>query len=132
MSDEVYERGLAIRKATLGEAYVDASLAKANAFTHPFQRLVTEYCWGASWGREAFDLPTRSLLTVTILAATGKWEEFDLHFRGALRNGTPLPQLRDALLHVAVYAGMPAGVSGFARAKAILEEEGVDLSELEE
>ena len=69
---------------------------------------------------------------MTILAATGKWEEFDLHFRGALRNGTPLPQLRDALLHVAVYAGMPAGVSGFARAKAILEEEGVDLSELEE
>lgn len=130
MSQEMFAKGLANRKSTLGEEYVEASLAKANAFTRPWQEFVTEYCWGASWGRPAFDPATRSLLTITILAALGRWEEFELHFRGALRNGTPLDQIQDALIHVGVYAGAPMAVSSFAKAKAILEEEGVDLSPL--
>lgn len=122
MDDQLYEAGLANRRRTLGDAYVDRATQNVDDFNRDFQRLVTEYCWGACWDRDALVPAERSLVTVAILAATGRWEEFDLHFRGALRNGATPDQLRDVLFHCAIYAGIPVGVSAFKRAREILAE----------
>lgn len=123
MSDDTYEKGLAIRKEVLGEAYVTASLAKADDFNADFQRLVTEYCWGAGWGREgALSRRDRSLMNIVLLGALNRGEEFKLHLRGALRNGCTREEIREALIHLAIYAGIPAGVEGFRLARQVLAE----------
>lgn len=123
MSDDTYEKGLAIRKEVLGEAYVNASLAKADDFNADFQRLVTEYCWGAGWGREgALSRRDRSLMNIVLLGALNRGEEFKLHLRGALRNGCTREEIREALIHLAIYAGIPAGVEGFRLARQVLAE----------
>ncbi len=123
MNDDTYEKGLAIRKEVLGEAYVNASLAKADDFNADFQRLVTEYCWGAGWGREgALSRRDRSLMNIVLLGALNRGEEFKLHLRGALRNGCTREEIREALLHLAIYAGIPAGVEGFRLARQVLAE----------
>lgn len=123
MSDDTYEKGLAIRKEVLGEAYVNASLAKADDFNADFQRLVTEYCWGAGWGREgALSRRDRSLMNIVLLGALNRGEEFKLHLRGALRNGCTRDEIREALIHLAIYAGIPAGVEGFRLARQVLAE----------
>jgi 4-carboxymuconolactone decarboxylase len=123
MSEEMRERGLEIRREVLGDAYVDNAMKTADDFNRDFQALVSEYCWGACWGRDGLPNTTRSLLVLAITAAMGRWEEFELHFRGALRNGCTLDELKDALFHVAVYAGVPAGVSGMKIARRVLAEE---------
>lgn len=123
MSDETYEKGLAIRKAVLGEDYVNASLSKADDFNADFQRLVTEYCWGAGWGREgALSRRDRSLMNIVLLGALNRGEEFKLHVRGALRNGVTREEIREALIHLSIYAGIPAGVEGFRLARQVLAE----------
>ncbi len=123
MSDETYEKGLAIRKAVLGEEYVNASLAKADDFNADFQRLVTEFCWGAGWGREgALSRRDRSLMNIVLLGALNRGEEFKLHVRGALRNGVTREEIREALIHLSIYAGIPAGVEGFRLARQVLAE----------
>lgn len=125
MSDEeTYQRGLAIRRDVVGADYVDRSLAEAEAddFTRDFQRLVTEYCWGASWGREergALDRRDRSLLVLMIVGALGREAEFKLHLRGALRNGVTKDELQDALFQLAIYAGVPAALTGFRLAREV-------------
>lgn len=123
MSEEVYERGMQIRRAVLGDEYVDRATQTADDFNMDFQRIVSEYCWGACWGRDGLPLPTRSLVTLSILGALGRMEEFELHLRGALRNGCTRDELRDTLLHIAIYAGIPAGVGAFRIAKRVLAEE---------
>jgi 4-carboxymuconolactone decarboxylase len=123
MSQDVYDRGLEIRRDVLGAEYVDRAMQSVDEFSADFQRFVTEYCWGACWGRDALPRPTRSLLVLAILATAGRWEEFELHFRGALRNGCTEAELQDALFHVAVYAGIPAGVSAFRIARRVLAED---------
>ena len=128
MSDETYEKGLAIRKAVLGEDYVNASLSKADDFNADFQRLVTEFCWGAGWGREgALSRRDRSLMNIVLLGALNRGEEFKLHVRGALRNGVTREEIREALIHLSIYAGIPAGVEGFRLARQVLVE--VDTEE---
>lgn len=123
MTDETYEKGLAIRKEVLGEDYVNASLSKADDFNADFQRLVTEYCWGAGWGREgALSRRDRSLMNIVLLGALNRGEEFKLHVRGALRNGVTREEIREALIHLSIYAGIPAGVEGFRLARAVLAE----------
>jgi len=123
MNDDTYEKGLAIRKEVLGEAYVNASLAKADDFNADFQRLVTEYCWGAGWGREGvLSRRDRSLMNIVLLGALNRGEEFKLHVRGALRNGVTREEIREALIHLSIYAGIPAGVEGFRLARAVLAE----------
>ncbi len=122
MSQEMYEKGLAIRKAVLGDEYVNQSLKNVDDFNRDFQQFVTEYCWGACWGREALDKPQRSLLNLAMLAALGRWEEFELHFKGALNNGCSLEQIRDTLFQVGVYAGIPCAVSAFKISRRILSE----------
>lgn len=122
MSEELFETGLAIRREVLGTEYVDASLAAADDFTRDFQRLVTEYCWGASWGRSALSRRDRSLLNLVMLGALGRADEFKLHLRGALTNGCTREEIKDALIQLTVYAGVPAGVEAFRHARAVLAE----------
>ncbi len=121
MSD-LYERGLANRKATLGAEYVEKAIGGASDFTRDFQRVMTEYCWGACWGREALTPRERSLVVLAILGALGRSEEFALHFRGAFNNGASEDDLQDLLFHLAVYAGVPAGVEGFRIGRRIVDE----------
>jgi 4-carboxymuconolactone decarboxylase len=122
MSEELYERGLEIRKAVVGAEYVERSLAQADEFTRDFQRLLTEYCWGAAWGREALSRRDRSLLNIVMLGALNRGDEFKLHVRGALRNGCTEEEIKDALIQLAVYAGIPAGLTAFNLARGVLAD----------
>ncbi len=123
MNDEMFEKGLKIRKEVLGSEYVEKSLANADDFTSPMQRLVSEYCWGAVWGREELPKKTRSMLNIAMLAVLNRPNEFKLHIRGALRNGVTKEEIREILLQVAIYAGVPAAIDSFKNAKEILEKE---------
>lgn len=120
---ELYDRGMKIRREVLGDAYVDGAMKNADDFSRPFQDLVTEYCWGASWGREGLTRKQRSLNNLSMLAALGRSHELELHLRGALRNGCTHDEIRETLIQAAVYAGIPAGVEAFRLAKKVLAEE---------
>jgi 4-carboxymuconolactone decarboxylase len=122
MTDELYETGLAIRREVLGDEYVDAALETADDFNRDFQRLVTEYCWGAAWGRGALTRRDRSLLNLAMLGTLGRADEFKLHLRGALTNGCTRAEIADTLIQLAVYAGVPAGVEAFRHARSVFAE----------
>ena len=122
MSNERYETGLAKRKATLGAAYVEKALAEADDFHRPFQEFVTEYCWGFGWGDERLDARTRSMLNLTMIAALNRMEEWELHLRGALKNGVTRDELQAVLHQIAIYCGIPAGVECFRIAKRVFAE----------
>jgi 4-carboxymuconolactone decarboxylase len=122
MNDDLYETGLAIRREVLGPEYVDAALAAADDFSSDFQRLVTEYCWGASWGRKALSRRDRSLLNLVMLGVLGREAEFKLHLRGAIRNGCTRDEIQDALIQLTIYAGVPVGVEAFRSARAVFAE----------
>lgn len=123
MNDELFKKGLEIRKSVLGAEFVEKSLAAADEFNMPMQRLTTEYCWGALWGREE-GLPkkTRSMLNLAMLAALNRPHELKMHVGGALRNGLTKAEIREVLLQVAVYCGIPAGVDAFRVAKEAIAE----------
>jgi 4-carboxymuconolactone decarboxylase len=124
MSDEDYETGLRIRREVVGSEYVDRALAAAEQerFSADFRRLVTEYCWGASWGRDALSRRDRSLLNLAMLGCLGRSEEPKLHLRGALGNGCTKDEIADTLIHLTVYAGVPAGVDAFRLARDVLAD----------
>ena len=124
MDDDLYERGMAVRRQVLGDAYVDKATANVDDFTRDFQRLVTEYCWGEVWTRSVLTNKQRSLNNLCMIAALNRAAEFELHVRGALRNGCTPEEIRDALIQVAIYAGIPAGVEAFRIARKVLMEEG--------
>jgi 4-carboxymuconolactone decarboxylase len=117
-----YDDGMAVRRAVLGDPYVDAALQRADDFTGPLQDLVTEYCWGAVWTREGLSRKTRSLLNIAMLVALNRPHELRVHVQGAVRNGCTRGEIREALLQAAVYAGVPAGVDGFRVAIEALAE----------
>jgi 4-carboxymuconolactone decarboxylase len=119
---ESFERGLPIRKQVLGDAYVDSALRNATSFNEDFQTLVTEIAWGSVWSRPGLPRKTRSMLTIAMLATLGQHEELKLHVRAAVRNvGVTQDELKEVLLQVAVYAGIPAANSAFQHARAALE-----------
>jgi 4-carboxymuconolactone decarboxylase len=122
MSDDMRELGLSVRRKVLGDRYVDAALAKADDFSMPFQDFLNEVCWGKGWGDEALSHPQRSLLNLGMLAALGRMQEFETHFRGALRNGLTRDELRATLIQIAIYCGVPAGVECFRAAARVLSE----------
>ena len=122
MPSERFERGLEIRKEVLGDEYVDRAMANVDDFNRDFQTLLNEYCWGGVWAREGLSRKQRSLNNLCMLAALGRSEEFALHFRGAIRNGCTREELRETLLQIAVYCGMPAAVESFRIARRILAE----------
>ncbi len=125
MSTELYKRGVKIRRRVLGDEYVDRALANVDAFNSEFQELVSEYCWGKVWGRSALSDQQRSLNNLSMMAALNRPHEFKIHMRGALRNGCSLDEIRDTLLQVAIYCGIPAGVEAFRLAREVLEAEGI-------
>ena len=127
MSSERYETGLKIRKEVLGEEYVEAALSGADSFNRDFQEIVTEYCWGGAWGRGVLSRKQRSLNNLCILSALNRPHEFKTHFRAALGNGCTLDELKETLIQVAVYCGIPAGVDAFRNAREVLKEEGVSV-----
>ncbi len=118
-----YEAGLKARSEVLGAEYVDKAIKGANDFNRDFQELVTEYCWGTCWGNDVLSKKERSMLNLGMLAALGRMHEFELHFRGAIRNGLSEEQLREILTQIAVYCGIPAGVESFRIARRILDEQ---------
>ena len=121
MSDgDRHETGMRVRREVLGDAHVDRAAAAATPFDAPFQRFITETAWGTLWASDALDRPTRSLLTIALLAALGRREELALHLRASRNTGATPEEVREALLHVAVYAGVPAANAAFALAKSIL------------
>ncbi|HXS28869.1 MAG TPA: carboxymuconolactone decarboxylase family protein [Steroidobacteraceae bacterium] len=122
MANDLFDRGLAARKAVLGSDYVDKSLAQADEFTRPLQELVTEYCWGAIWTREGLPRKTRSLLNLAMLTALNRQHELKLHVMGALRNGCTQQEIQETLLQATIYAGVPAGVEAFRTAREALAE----------
>jgi len=122
MDKERFDRGLAKRKATLGEDYVERSLAQADDFNRPFQEIVTEICWGFGWGDERLDAKTRSMLNLTMIAALNRMHEWELHLRGALKNGVTQDELQAILHQIAIYCGIPAGVECFRIARKVLAE----------
>jgi 4-carboxymuconolactone decarboxylase len=126
MPDDQFETGMRIRREVLGDEYVDRAVRNVDAFNADFQRFVTEYCWGATWGREGLSRRQRSLNNLCLLAALNRPNEFEIHFRGALRNGCTLDELRETLMQIGVYAGIPAGVEAFRIARKVLAEEGID------
>lgn len=111
-----------VRRAVLGDGHVDAATAATTPFDHDFQRFVTEVAWAGVWDRPDLDRRTRRLVTIALLAALGR-EEVELHLRAALRDGVSHREILEALLHVAVYAGLPAANDAVARAKRIIGEE---------
>ena len=122
MTDDLFERGRAVRSDVVGAEYVDKALAEADEFTQPLQDLVTRYCWGAVWTREGLSRKTRSLLNVVMLTVLNRPHELKIHVRGALRNGCTKVEIREALLQAGVYGGIPAAVDAFRIAKEVLAE----------
>jgi 4-carboxymuconolactone decarboxylase len=119
MSKEVFDRGLAIRKEVLGTEFVEKSFETADDFNMPMQELTTEYCWGYIWGREGLPRKTRSMLNLAMLSALGRNHELAMHLKGALVNGVSKDEIKEVLLQVAVYCGVPAGVESFRVAREV-------------
>ena len=126
MDKERFEKGLAKRKAVLGEAYVETSLAQADDFNRPFQELVTEYCWGFAWGDERLDPKTRSMLNLSMIAALNRMHEWELHLKGALKNGVTKDEIQAVLHQVTIYCGVPVGVECFRIARKVFAEQDAD------
>ena len=123
MADDRHAKGLQVRKAVLGPEHVARAEAATTPFDADFQRFVTEMAWGSVWSRPDLDLRTRHLVTIAILAALDRPEELALHVRATRNTGVAPEELREVLLHVAVYAGVPAANAAFALAKRVFAEE---------
>src|SRR6266446_4079857 len=122
MDKKTHDKGLEIRKAVLGEAYVSNALKNADDFNRPFQELVTEYCWGAVWGREGLSKKTRSMLNLAMISALNRPHELKMHVGGALKNGVTRDEIREVFMAVAIYCGVPAGVDAFRVAREVFAE----------
>jgi 4-carboxymuconolactone decarboxylase len=122
MTSELFTKGLKIRTEVLGEAYVQKALASMDDFNRPLQELVTEYCWGAVWGREGLDRGQRSMLNLAMISALNRPHELKAHIRGALNNGLSRRQIAEIFLQVAIYVGVPAAVDSFRLARETFAE----------
>ncbi len=119
-----YDQGMAVRRAVLGDAHVDRMLAATTALDADFQRFITEGAWGSLWSRPHFSRRERSIVTLALLAALGHEEELKLHVRATRNTGASIDDIREAMLHVAVYAGVPAANAAMRAIKAVLAESG--------
>jgi 4-carboxymuconolactone decarboxylase len=122
MDKNTFDQGLAIRKEVLGAEHVERALAGADAFSRPYQELITEYCWGAVWGRPGLSRKTRSLLNLAMLTALNREDEFKLHVRAAFRNGVTREEICEVLLQTAIYCGVPAANSAFKQAREVFAQ----------
>jgi 4-carboxymuconolactone decarboxylase len=119
---ETFEAGMAVRRAVMGDDFVERSLTQASDFTRPMQELVTEYCWGTVWDRPGLERSTRSLLNLAMLTVLGRTNDFASHVRGALTNGVSVQEIQEALLQTAIYAGVPAALESFRVAEQVIRE----------
>ena len=125
MSEQLFERGIEIREKMWGPAGARAKVEGSTDFTRPLENLVTTYCFGETWGREEeLSHDIRSMLTIGMLIALGRSHEIRVHVEGALSNGVTVEQIREVLLHSAIYCGIPAAVDAFRNAEAVLAELG--------
>jgi 4-carboxymuconolactone decarboxylase len=123
MTDDLYEKGLKTRREVVGSAYVDKSLADMTEFTRPLQELVTRYCWGEVWNRPGLSRRDRSIINLAAISALNRPHELKLHVRGALNNGMSEEEIREVLLQIAIYCGLPAALDAFRIAREVIEEE---------
>lgn len=119
---EIFEQGMVVRRAVLGDAHVDRAQANRTTFTDDFQDLITRYAWGEIWTREGLPRHTRSLMTICMMVALGREEELKLHLRAAANNGVTRDEIKEALLQTAIYCGVPAANSAFALAQKVFAE----------
>jgi len=120
---QLFAAGLKTRREVVGDAYVDRALETgSSSFAKPMQELVTEFCWGAVWNRPGLDRKQRSLLNIGMLSALNRGPELGSHVRGAINNGLTDVEIREAMLQVSVYVGMPAGLEGFKIAERVINE----------
>jgi 4-carboxymuconolactone decarboxylase len=126
VSDELFAKGVAIREEMFGAEHGQAKIDRATDFTREFEELVTRYCFGEIWGREQLPRNLRSMLTIAMLVALGRPHEVQVHVRGAIANGVTKEQIREIMLHAAIYCGVPAAVDGFRNATVVLDELGVE------
>lgn len=122
MSQQDHDAGMARRKQVMGVDFVERAMKSADPFSAPLQAWINEHAWGSTWQREGIDLKTRSLCTCAMLAALGRCHELKGHIRGAINNGASVEEIREVLLHSAIYAGAPAAVEGFRVAREVLTE----------
>ena len=122
MSNEKFEKGLALRKQVLGADYVEKSMASADSFSMPMQELSTEYCWGHVWTRPGLALRERSLINIAMISALNRPHELKLHVKAALNNGLTREEIREVILQVAVYCGVPAGIDSTRIAREAFAE----------
>ena len=122
MDQKMHDKCLEIRKAVLGEAYVSNALNSVDDFNRPFQEMLNEYCWGTVWGREELPRKTRSMLNIAMIAILNRPHELRGHLKGALTNGVSRDEIREILMQVAIYAGMPAAVDSFRIARDVFAE----------
>ncbi len=125
MNKEMFDKGLGIRREVLGAEYVDAQLKSADDFSRPFQEFITEYCWGAVWGRPGLPKKTRSMLNLAMLTVLNRQHELKAHVKGAIRNGASKEEIMEVLLQTAIYGGVPAAVEAFRSARDAFKEAGV-------
>lgn len=119
-TEDCYQAGMRVRREVLGDKHVDAAERRKTAFDEAFQRYITEAAWGAVWTRPQLDPGARSLVTIAILGALGHYEELEMHVKAARRTGASEAEIAEALLHVAVYAGVPAANRAFGAARRAL------------
>lgn len=122
MDKKLFELGLERRTATLGPDYVKGALERATDFSTDFQAFITEYCWGAGWGDDTLDAKTRSMLNIVMIAALNRMHEWELHFRGAIRNGVTRDELKSLITHLTIYCGVPVGVECHRIARKVFDE----------
>ena len=122
MDKKMHDKGPEVRKAVLGEAYVNNALKSVDDFNRPFQEMLNEYCWGTVWGREELPRKTRSMLNIAMIAILNRQHEFRAHLKGALTNGVTRDEIREILMQVAIYGGMPAAVDSFRIAREVFAE----------
>ena len=122
MDKKMHDKGLEVRKAVLGEAYVNNALKTVDDFKRPFHEMLNEYCWGTVWGREELPRKTRSMLNIAMIAILNRQHEFRAHLKGALTNGVSRDEIREILMQVAIYGGMPAAVDSFRIAREVFAE----------
>jgi 4-carboxymuconolactone decarboxylase len=123
MDQKTFDKGLEVRQAVLGKDYVENAMRNADDFNRPFQELVTEYCWGAVWGREELPRKTRSMLNLAMIGILNRPHELRTHIRGALRNGVTKEEIREVFMQLAIYAGVPAAVDSFRIAREVFAED---------
>jgi 3-oxoadipate enol-lactonase len=125
--EDDFDRGVENRRAVLGDAWVERALGDANSFNAEFQDLITRHAWHDIWSRPGLDRVTRRLLVLGMTMAQGRWEEFELHCRAAVRGGVPVDKIRETLMQGAIYCGVPSANTAFKLAGAILRDEGVAI-----